>query len=402
MGRKTEGIRRKRQGWQAHTEIRGKFYSHQFPLATPVQEMLDWIADQKDRYGGSGPTAGSFAADIETYLARVSAMPSYKQRAAHLALWAHALGRDRPRSSITAGEIDAVMQAWLTTPTYQPGTTREKGRPSNPHGLEPGTVRKRRTALRSFFTTMDGKTSTRKNPVSGTMNPKEPKPEARALDYLAIERAIAAMPTQRDTKKGLPPRVSLSKLRARVMAYTGIPPGLLKTVTPTDLSLTAGTVRIVPRSKGRGVEARTLPLTPDGLDAFTDFHAAHAYGPFNTEKLNQAFKRGCQRAGLDPDAVTLYDLRHSFLTTVYRTTGDLATVARLGLHSEGSPITARYARGANAAVDSAAVAAFGEALAQRRRQAMKAAPVHDSSKILPAEPARAQKSKSRRRLRLAV
>lgn len=378
MPRKLKGIRRRRNTWEVNVRVHGHLYTDTFPLTTPVQEMKDWRAEQVEKYGGERTTAGSFGADIVTYLARVAAMPSLNQRAAHLELWARALGRDRPRRSITVEEIDVVLQDWLDT-------------------CAPGTVRKRRTALQSFFAKMNGKKSRLVNPVKGSDAPKEPKPEARGLDYVTLERAIAAMPDQRDTKKGLPARVNQSKIRARVIAYTGIPPGLLKTIRPSDLQLAAGTVRIRPRSKGGGVEARTVPLIPEAIAAFRDFHAAACYGPFATESLNRSFKRGCARAGLDPATVHLYDLRHSFLSQVYRVTRDLATVGRLGLHAEGSPVTARYAKGANQAVDVAATTAFSVALAAQRP----GPPDPPDPAKLGAEVGRGRKSRSRRRLRAA-
>jgi integrase len=356
MRRKLIGIRRRRDGWRVEVRVHRKLHTKQFPLDTPIGEMRDWRDDQVERFGGVRTTAGSFGADIETYLGRVSAMPSYKQRAAHLELWARELGRDRPRRTISTEEIDIVLQGWLEE-------------------RAPGTVRKRRTALQSFFAKMNGKKSREVNPVKAAENPIAPKPEARGIDYFRIAAAIAAMPTQRDTKKGLAPRLSLSAIRARVLAYTGIPPGILKRVLPTDLQFTAGTVRVVPRHKGAGVEARTLPLTAEGLEAFKEFHAANAYGPFATESLNRSFKRGCARAGLDPRTVHLYDLRHSFLTALYRVTRDLATVGRLGLHAEGSKVTARYAKGADQAVDVAATAALGQFLATSRQLSLKLAPV---------------------------
>jgi integrase len=358
MRRKLIGIRRRRSGWRVEVRVRRKLYTKQFPLDTPVGELRDWRDDQVETYGGGErTTAGSFGADIETYLGRVSAMPSYTQRKAHLELWARELGRDRPRRSITTEEIDVVLQGWLDT-------------------LKPATVRKRRTALQSFFAKMDGKKSRLVNPVKASENPIGAKPEARALDYFRIANAIAAMPTQRDTKKGLPARPSLSAIRARVLAYTGIPPGILQQVQPTDLSIANGTVRVVPRHKGAGVEARTLPLTADALDAFKAFHAANAYGPFSIVALNRSFKRGCKAAGLDPKTIHLYDLRHSFLTALYQVTRDLATVGRLGLHAEGSKVTARYAKGADYAVDTAAAAALNQFLATSRQLSLKLAPGH--------------------------
>lgn len=354
MARKLIGIRRRRGGWRVEVRVAGVLHTKQFPLETPIGEMRGWREDQVDTFGGDRSTAGSFGADITTYLGRVAAMPSYKQRAAHLELWARALGRDRPRRSITTTEIDEVLQGWLET-------------------LKPATVRKRRTALQSFFAKLNGKKSRELNPVKAADTPPVAKAEVRALDYFRIADAIAAMPTERDTKKGRPPRLSLAAIRARVLAYTGIPPGLLKQVRPTDLSLTDGTLRVVPRSKGAGVEARTIPLTAEGLAAFKAFHAAHAYGPFATESLNRSFKRGCAKAGLDPTTIHLYDLRHSFLTLLYRVTRDLATVGRLGLHAEGSKVTARYAKGADQAVDAAAAAALNQFLATSRQLSLKLA-----------------------------
>jgi integrase len=218
--------------------VNGKLLTKQFPLDTPLDEMRAWRDDQVATYAPAVPAAGSFAADIHTYLQRVAAMPTYKQRAAHLELWANALGRTRTRRTITPTEIDQVLQEWSRT-------------------ASPATVRKRRTALQSLFVTIDGKLA--KNPVRATANPKPPKPEARGLDYLTIARILAAMPTQQSTRPGAVPRLALAPVRVDVLAHTGIPPGLLQTVTPTDLQLTAGTVRVHARRKGRCTEPRTDP-----------------------------------------------------------------------------------------------------------------------------------------------
>jgi integrase len=222
--------------------------------------------------------------------------------------------------------------------------------------------------------------------------PETPKPEARHLDFATIERILAAMPERLSAKPGTDRGLSLAKLRARVLAYTGLPPGLLQKVTPAELVLVSpGAVRVRSRLKGAGVEARTVPLTAKGLDAFTAFHAANAYGAFSITALNRAFKRACTRAGLDRSTVTLYDLRHSFLTQLYKTTRDLATVGRFGLHAEGSSVTARYAQGANRDVDIAAAAAMNADLARSQQEALKAVPVQNRYRKLPAKVARVRK-----------
>jgi integrase len=359
--RKLKGIRRRRNAWEVNVRVNGHLYTDTFPLTTPVQEMRDWREEQVDKFGGERDAAGGLGEKVKVYLQRVAAMPTIDQRTAHLALWVHELGADRPPLSVKDTEIDIVLQDWLET-------------------LAPGTVRKRRTALRSFYSKMYPK---KVNPVKGTTNPKEPPSEARDLGYPALERAIAAMPDHRDTKKGLPRRVSKSKIRARCIGYAGIPPGLLQTILSHDLQLTVGTVRIVPRSKGDGIEARTLTLSVEGLAAFKDFHAANCYGYFATESLNRSFKRGCKRAGLDPKRVHLYDARHTFLSQVYRVTRDRSTVERLGLHAKGSVCSARYTKAADEEVDAAAVAAFSAALATQRQLALKSASV---AAVKPARP----------------
>jgi integrase len=248
-------------------------------------------------------------------------------------------------------------------------------RDGKPHGRPPvdpsgflsiETIRKRRTTLQSFFARMNKGQG--RNPAKEAELPKRlPEGDARSLDFLTIERVVAAMPTAQHGAR------SLAKIRARVIAYTGLPPKMLMQVQEPHLSLVAGTLRVMKRQKGTGVGECTIHLNEEALAAFRDFHAADAYGGFHVETVNIAFKRAAKRAGLDPRAVHLYDLRHSYLTEMYRITRDHATVARLGLHAPGSRTTARYTSGAHAEVDAAAVDAFSAALARRRREALKPA-----------------------------
>lgn len=356
MPRRLKNIRKWKNQWQAYARINGRQRSKSFPLTTPVADMRAWIDTERKRHVRPVDASGSLGADITEYLQRIRAMPTYKQKAAHLELWARALGRDRPRRTITATEIDAILQRWLVTPSRpKPGA---KGRPSGPHGLDPQTVRKRRTSLLSLFVTLDGKAA--ENPVRATKNPTPPKPEARGTDYGTIARILDQIPAYKDTLKGQPKALSLTKLRITVLAYTGIPPGVLAGLTAADVSLSAATVRIRPRHKGAGVEARTLPLTPQGVAAFKALIAAKGLEPFWPDNLNVSFKRACRRAHVT--GLTLYDLRHSFGAQLYRLTKDHKTVARFLLHADGSTQTARYAHAANAEVDRAAADAFGAAV----------------------------------------
>jgi integrase len=198
------------------------------------------------------------------------------------------------------------------------------------------------------------------NPTRDAVRVKEPKLEARGRDMRIIQAAIDAMP---EYAKATIPRLSLAKVRARVIAWTGIPPGMLGQLRPHDFDLVHGTVRTPPREKGDGVEARTLNLTPEGLEAVRVFHQANAYGRFPSKTVNDAVKSAARKVGVDPKTIRLYDLRHSFLSQMYRATKDQATVGRFALHAPGSRLTARYTEAANEAVDRAAVVAFTESLA---------------------------------------
>jgi hypothetical protein len=359
MGRQAKarpGEKRRGNGWTAWAREGGigKVKRKQFDDASTWLEREAWRASIK----GSGPTkpaAGSFAADVAEYLSRITAMKVYKARAKYLELWMDALGRDRRRSSITATEIDRVLQHWLTTPTApEPG---KPGRRSGPDGLSGDAVRLRRTALLQVWVTLDGKGQP--NPVRASRLPPTKKPELRALDYPVIARILEAMTPRHNG------RPALTRVRAAVMAYTGLPPALIMTIRQgRDLHLEATQpwVRVEARQKGGGVEARTLKLTPQGRLAFLAFDAANAYGRFVPQAVNEAFQLGMQRAGIAAGSATQYALRHSFGAQVYRLTKDQATVGRLLVHVPNSRATARYVAAANVDVDAAAVAAFGASL----------------------------------------
>jgi len=341
--------------------VNGHLHTKTFDGATPVPELQAWRETQRGIHGRPAPMSGSFAAKVADYLAQNQSKAAINQATAHLELWLQALGRDRAPLTITKDEINQQIDEWLLT-------------------LQPGTVRKRRMWLRQFFVFLTGVDG---GPCQKATNPKEPKAGARGIDYLVIEKALASMPPYRSAKKGTVGPRSLALIRARVMVYTGLPPKLLMAVVPDDLDFVVGRLYVHGRHKGEGVEERDLPLTPEGLTAFKAFHAATAYGQFSVSSMGRSVKAAFQRVGYTRH-VRLYDLRHSYLTQVYRITRDTATVARLGMHAEGSPITARYTKGANQDVDAAAVAAFSQVLADRRRGALKSAvAVHDAVQKLP-------------------
>lgn len=328
------GIRRKRGGWQAFIVVDGQFRSMQFPLETPIAEMRAWRDAQTNTC--LPPASGSFAADVARYLARpeIAAMPSVKQRAAHLDLWLTALGRDRTRASITQTEVETVLQRWLAA------------------GLAAPTVYHRRTALSSCCATLGGP-----NPVTGTTRPDHYRPVDRSIPYDTIDKILAEMPTEKWIGRGIT-APSLSRLRAAVIAYTGIPPAELMKLKPHHFDRDQAILHTPWREKGAGTPAHIRELTPNGVKAFIALDAAHGWGPFAEERLATSFKRAARRVCGAATRIRLYDLRHSFGAELYRTTRDLATVGRMLGHVPGSIVTHRYAMGAHADVDRAAAAAL--------------------------------------------
>jgi len=336
---------------QAMPRIKGKLVKPKtFPKGTPDSEILAWIEEQQRNHGDHETEGDSLAADVAAYLAKpaVQRKATRAQIATHLGLWLDRLGRDRTSRSVSTSELNDVMHAWLND------------------GLASETVRKRCTSLQSFF---EKHCPTLKNPFHKSDKPKLPKVlEARGVDYVLIERVLATMAALSRCKRNA---AALGKIVCRIMAYTGIPPATLNKIAESDLVLLGASpsVRVPARDKGEGVEARTLPLSADALNAFRDFDRANGYGCVSVKSASASWRRACRLLGGAARRVRFYDLRHSYLTETYRVTKDLATVGRLGLHAEGSTMTARYARAANHEVDTAAVNALSAALAARRAAA---------------------------------
>lgn len=335
MPRRLKNIRPWKGGWQAYTEIHDKTHSKGFPLSETVEEMRAWISRERDLHRKPKAVRGSFGAEIAEYLTRVVAMPSYQQRAAHLELWAKALRPDRLRRTITTAEIDRVIQQWILD------------------GFAPRTIRKRRMSLLSMWNKLDGKDAP--NPVRSSQCPREPKDEARSIDYETIGRLFDVM------------RPSPTKTCLLVLAWTGLPPGLMDKIEKSDLNLAQKTLRVRPRRKGAGVEARTLPLIPQGVEALRQFDREKLYGRVSHHNMNALFHRACLKLTPPLEGFRAYDLRHSFLTMLYMVTRDLATVARFALHANVA-MSQRYAMGANFSVDRAAADLMGKRLSLKPDQ----------------------------------
>jgi integrase len=348
--RKVKGIRRKRGGWQAYVRVNGVFLSEMFPLSTPISEMQDWRRDQRQLHKTTPLERGTFEADATRYLSRVTAMPSYTDRARHIQLWVDVF-RGRRRRTIRPDEIRGVRDAWLLAK------------------YAASTVNLRLRALSNLWTVLDGKRAP--NPVREVPEVNEPDAEARGIPYSLVRAILNALPDQGVAAKGEKrPDASKTKARLRVMAWTGLTHIELSALTRKDWDTVAGVLYVRSRRKGTGGAARSIPLTKDGRDALEAFDEVNAWGPFVRSAMHASFRRACMVVAnrkKTPAAVKTvllqlrpYDIRHSYATALYRASGDAHAAATI-LGHRSKFTTDRYIKAAVPARVAKAVRAFAKA-----------------------------------------
>jgi len=268
--------------------------------------MRQWLIDTEIAHRKGEEHAGSFRADAVRYLQAVAAMTSYRDRKRDIEAWIEIFA-DRPRHGITAPAIAAALQTWRTT-------------------LSASSCNSRRAALQHLYTRLDGKGA--QNPVRDVPKFPTPRPAPRALTYATIRKILKRIPKGPD------------KARLMMLAYVGLPHGLIAQLVPSDYNARTKTLTVPGRKKGAGTRGRALPLTPYGVQAVAMMRQTNAWGPFPRFHLRWVFHQACDAAGVP--RYRPYDLRHSFGTEAYRTSGDIGAVQELMLHA--SPVmTKRYA-----------------------------------------------------------
>lgn len=288
----------------------GKPY-RSYPRHTLKDERIRVQARELLKHERVSEKSYTFATDVDRYLATIHAPKHRSNARTLLGYWVRAFG-DRAKDTITELE---VREAFAT------------------FDKKPATRNHIRRELFAFYKTLNGPQGY--NPALNLRAAREKHRDTRALSYDTIDAIFATLAP------------SKSKARLQVMAYTGLPQSLIAKLQPSDLKhLEQGEVQVKPRRKGAGVEGRVLPLAPIGIAALKEFQRLDAFGPFQNRQLTQMLKRAIIAAKVTVPAGTRpYDLRHSFLTEVYRHSGDIRAVAELGMHATLEQ-AARYASGA--------------------------------------------------------
>jgi integrase len=317
-----KGIYRDAWGIAATVKAGGLQREKRFLPETSLKTIKAWQGDTRVALRKLAPAGarGTFAADAARYLQGVASMPTYKERAAHVALWIAEFG-PRARHTIGTADVDAVLSRWTNA------------------GLSASTVRNRRTVLLHLWNRLDGLDAP--NPVRRANKPRMPEPHARALSYAQIAKILAAMP---DVGQGVAGKArddaSKTKARLAVIAFTGLPHSLVKQLTPEAVDWRGKRLTVPRRHKGKGVHSRTLRLTDAGLAALRHFADLDCWGGFSNSSMIKSFHRACAAAGV-PEA-RVYDLRHSYATEMYRQTGDPKATAEMLMHAPTSRMMDRY------------------------------------------------------------
>lgn len=334
----------RRSGWRVTVEIGTGTRTYRltdharFPVDAPVPQMRAWqdaarvalrarLADDQAQVSaepapGETPTLHQAGT---TYLADVTAMPSYASRRADLRAWSTSLG-DVPVDAITRAQLRGAWNTWRKT------------------GVADNTLNHRRTALLECLRA--GGHSAQVRLVRKALKRRRPADEApREIPFPIIAAILDAMPD------------SATRDFVRVCAATGLPPQTVRRLLqrPTDVDLARATMCLPARAKGQAVAGTWVPLTPAGVMAFGALLARVArqgFVPaFRRSGLYTSWQRAVTRvqaarqargdAPLPP--MRPYDLRHSFVGLVLDATGgDLQATKEWVQHAELAT-TLRYA-----------------------------------------------------------
>jgi hypothetical protein len=333
--------------------------------------MLRWVSEararlQKERAKDPTPTAGTFAAGVQRYLALANLTPAtLKVRTSQLAYWC---------------AQPAALAAPVVTPAqYQAAPDERRGRTlgdvplvrvGKSVSLPPAVLDRIRKVLEGAFAPTDrdadpteyGNTSNHyrqalyqvfrilnrndpfapRNPIALIETRARAGAKLSGLDLRIVREILGHVASRFGHHDGLGER------RLAVLAWVNITPKQLAQLDPakafhddpdaTREAIAAGAVTLTkpPRHKGRAKVVpppETIPLTPYGVEALR----AYAANPperaaFSVSSLNKQFKRAAGQAqaslaaaGVEVDlsAATVYHLKHSLASAMMQATNGL-------------------------------------------------------------------------------
>lgn len=347
------------------------FYQDGRDLDEVLREAKAWQLERRAEMIKTGPRAASsntLAGDVPVYLLAVPQGQPRKHAAAMLAHWVRAAlplsvrGRargafgDAARTTITKHDVKVTLTVWESA------------------GVSPASLNKRLTALRGLF--RHYAVEDQALVTDGIRLVKEPEAEARDIPVALVERILAAVCDRGAAAKGQKQGRSHSKIRLRVIAWTGIPHMGIERLRERDVDFKAQRVWLQPRRKGAGAPGVWLDLIPPAVEALRDYAREGLWEVgFFRSAMNGAWKTAIKRVTREAIAANdealleqlralpvrchPYDLRHAYASEAYRVSKDPLAVKELLQHAN-LKTTARYAKGAVPERAAAATAAMAQ------------------------------------------
>lgn len=363
-------IFRSRHGWRVYVRRDGKLKPIRFKGDVTLEQLEQFRDSYKDesekikkaRRAQAKERAGTLAGDADRYLAlkTVKAMPSFTDRKRDIERWASVFGK-RPRPDITARDLEEQLQAWYDA------------------GVSGSTVNKRRTALMSLYTRLDGRSAA--NPVKDTRLFPESDEVPRGQPLELLERILASIDADRTRPKdGSRKGVNKARPVIDLMLATGMAPIQIHRLRPHHYSTKERWYVFPRREKGRQPKhPRPMirkPMTKYAVGAFERFAAANIHGDFDRRAVGRTWARAVKRTArelgkenpqFEMPHIRLYDIRHSFATAMLEATNDERLVQRLLDQSSGAMVR-RYSLGAIPKVLKDGVRRFEKATRAARRR----------------------------------
>jgi len=179
-----------------------------------------------------------------------------------------------------------------------------------------------------------------------------------------LARILATMPDRGRGELGGPrPDYSETKIRLRVMSWTGLAHKSLMRLDRKRVNFREGKLFLPARKKGKGAEGAWVDLLPPAIEALRDYDRAALWGKsFSRASMRKSWRRAvvnCRKALVAEGDKTMleqfdasvppncnpYDTRHSFLSDAYRQSGDIHAVKHIAQHAD-IKTTERYTKAA--------------------------------------------------------
>lgn len=195
-------------------------------------------------------------------------------------------------------------------------------------GRSPASVRRDIAAVSSFFSFLERRYETIRNPFRGT-KARPGKKAARPFAFPSIGEALFIL-------SGLTPE---GRAAASVMAYRGLRVGALPTMTIRGERFTA-------RSKGKDISGTLPPETLDAIRA-AGLDARKPFADTTAQRIADGIRYATKKqaaSGVIAAAYSAHDLRHLYAVGEYRKDRDLYRVSRLLGHAS-IQVTETYLKG---------------------------------------------------------